>query len=88
LAGDVAAAERLLRAVRAACAGLRLKVILETGELRDEASILRAARLALAAAPTSSRPAPARRRSAPRRRPRRCCCRPSPKTHGRRRVWA
>jgi deoxyribose-phosphate aldolase len=47
-AGDVASAEQLLRAVRAASKGLRLKVILETGELRDAASILRAARLALA----------------------------------------
>ena len=47
LAGDAAAAEGLLRAVRQACCGLRLKVILETGELRDDTSILRAARLAL-----------------------------------------
>lgn len=46
-AGDADSAERLLRAVRRACAGLRLKVILETGELGDETSILRAARLAL-----------------------------------------
>ena len=45
--GDAAAADALLRAVRQACAGLRLKVILETGELRDEALITRASRLAL-----------------------------------------
>ena len=45
--GDAAAAEDLLRAVRQACAGLRLKVILETGELQDEALIARASRLAL-----------------------------------------
>jgi deoxyribose-phosphate aldolase len=47
LAGDAAAAERLLRAVRAACAGLRLKVILETGELREDTLIARAAQLSL-----------------------------------------
>jgi len=46
-AGDEAACARLLAAVRRACAGLRLKVILESGELRDEALIRRAARLAL-----------------------------------------
>jgi len=45
--GDSAAAEALLRAVRQACPGLRLKVILETGELQDEALITRAAVLAL-----------------------------------------
>lgn len=45
--GDAAAAAGLLRAVRAACAGLRLKVILESGELRDDALIAAAARLAL-----------------------------------------
>ncbi len=46
--GDDAAAARLLDAVRGACAGLRLKVILETGELHDDALIKRAAQLALA----------------------------------------
>jgi deoxyribose-phosphate aldolase len=45
--GDRAAADALLRAVREASAGLRLKVILETGELQDEALIIRAAQLAL-----------------------------------------
>lgn len=48
LAGDDAAAAALLRAVRHACKGLTLKVILETGELREPAAIERAARLALA----------------------------------------
>jgi deoxyribose-phosphate aldolase len=48
LAGDDAAAARVLQAVRAACPGLVLKVILETGELRDPGAIERAARLALA----------------------------------------
>lgn len=46
--GDDAAAARLLGAVRGACPGLRLKVILETGELHDAALITRAAALALA----------------------------------------
>jgi deoxyribose-phosphate aldolase len=41
------AAPKLLQAVRAACPGLRLKVILETGELPDEATIDRACRIAL-----------------------------------------
>jgi deoxyribose-phosphate aldolase len=45
--GDAAAAEELLRAVRRACEGLRLKVILESGELRDDALVARAAGLAL-----------------------------------------
>ncbi|HEX6017866.1 MAG TPA: deoxyribose-phosphate aldolase [Burkholderiaceae bacterium] len=48
LAGDDTACAALLRAARHASAGLTLKVILETGELRDEALIERAARLALA----------------------------------------
>lgn len=48
-AGDEAAARRLLAAVRAACPGLALKVILETGELRAPALIEHAARLAIAA---------------------------------------
>ncbi|MCW5665246.1 MAG: deoxyribose-phosphate aldolase [Piscinibacter sp.] len=46
--GDAAAAAALLRAVRRASAGLRLKVILETGELRDPGLIAHAGRLALA----------------------------------------
>lgn len=41
------AAPQLLAAVRAACPGLRLKVILETGELADDATIDRACRMAL-----------------------------------------
>ena len=45
--GDAESAEALLRAVRKASAGLRLKVILETGELREPALITRASRLAL-----------------------------------------
>lgn len=48
LAGDDTACAALLRAARHASAGLTLKVILETGELRDAATIDRAARLALA----------------------------------------
>jgi deoxyribose-phosphate aldolase len=48
LAGDEAAAARLLAAVRRATAGLRLKVILETGALPGEAAMQRAATLALA----------------------------------------
>lgn len=47
-AGDAAACEALLRAVRRACDGLTLKVILETGALADAALIRRAAVLALA----------------------------------------
>ena len=45
--GDDAAAARLLAAVRTACAGRVLKVILETGELVDESWIARAALIAL-----------------------------------------
>jgi deoxyribose-phosphate aldolase len=45
--GDDASAERLLRAVRRGCEGLRLKVILESGELCDGTLIARAAALAL-----------------------------------------
>ncbi|MDE2275333.1 MAG: deoxyribose-phosphate aldolase, partial [Burkholderiales bacterium] len=44
---DLAAAPALLAAVRRACAGLRLKVILETGELQDPALIAQASRIAL-----------------------------------------
>ena len=47
-AGDEASGAALLRAVRRACEGLVLKVILETGELREPVLIQRAARLALA----------------------------------------
>jgi len=48
LAGDEAACTTLLRTARRACEGLTLKVILETGELPDDATIVRAAQLALA----------------------------------------
>lgn len=41
------AAPALLRAVRRACEGLRLKVILETGELADDDAVRRACRIAL-----------------------------------------
>jgi deoxyribose-phosphate aldolase len=44
---DFAHAPALLQAVRQACPGLRLKVILETGELDDEARIAQACRIAL-----------------------------------------
>jgi deoxyribose-phosphate aldolase len=46
---DLAAAPALLDAVRRECAGLRLKVILETGELADTALMQRACRIALEA---------------------------------------
>jgi deoxyribose-phosphate aldolase len=49
LAGDTQACAALLGAVRRACEGLVFKVILETGELREDAWIEHAARLALAA---------------------------------------
>lgn len=45
--GDITCA-RLVGTVRRACGALRLKVILETGELRDPALIRRAAQVALA----------------------------------------
>ena len=48
-AGDERAVTRLLDAVRSACDGLRLKVILETGVLAEVGPITRAAQLALAA---------------------------------------
>jgi len=48
LDGDEAACVAVLRAARRGSEGLTLKVILETGELRDDAAIERAARLALA----------------------------------------
>lgn len=44
---DLDAAPALLSAVRKACQGLTLKVILETGELKDEALIRRACAVAL-----------------------------------------
>ena len=47
LAGDLNACQRVLEAVRRACEGLILKVILETGELREPGFIEQAARLAL-----------------------------------------
>lgn len=47
-AGDDAAAAALLRAVRRECQGLALKVILESGALRDVSLIDRASRLAIA----------------------------------------
>jgi len=47
LAGDEATCTAVLRAARRGCEGLTLKVILETGELRDAARIERAACLAL-----------------------------------------
>jgi len=46
---DLDAAPALLAAVRRACDGKRLKVIVESGVLRDEASIRRACRMALEA---------------------------------------
>jgi deoxyribose-phosphate aldolase len=45
--GDERAAAELLTAVRRACPGLRLKVILETGELKTPALIARACQLSL-----------------------------------------
>jgi len=47
MAGDDSAVTALLVAVRKACEGLRLKVILETGVLQDDALIQRACRLSL-----------------------------------------
>ena len=47
MAGDDSGVAALLTAVRKACEGLRLKVILETGMLQDEALIKRACRLSL-----------------------------------------
>lgn len=49
MAGDTAAVRHLLQAVRTACAGRVLKVILETGELQTEALIREASLLALEA---------------------------------------
>ena len=47
LSGGEAAARGLLRSARAACDGLTLKVILETGELKEAARIEQAAHIAL-----------------------------------------
>ena len=47
LTGDELAVERLLEAVRKACPGLLLKVILETGELKEARWIERACRISL-----------------------------------------
>jgi len=47
--GDEQAVSQLLNAVRRACPGLTLKVILETGMLADDALIVRASQLSLAA---------------------------------------
>lgn len=47
LAGEESAVAKLLQAVRRTCDGLVLKVILETGELKDPAIIQRASVLAL-----------------------------------------
>jgi deoxyribose-phosphate aldolase len=47
LEGDEAAVRRLLDAVRDACRGPALKVIVESGELREPAQIERASRIAL-----------------------------------------
>lgn len=47
IAGDERPVVQMLSAVRQACPGLLLKVILETGELQSEALIERACRLAL-----------------------------------------
>ena len=49
MAGDEAAVSELLRAVRATCPGLILKVILETGILRTEALIRRASEISIEA---------------------------------------
>jgi deoxyribose-phosphate aldolase len=47
MAGDEAAVSKLLQAVRLACPGLLLKVILETGELQTPELMTRASQLAL-----------------------------------------
>ena len=49
MAGDEAAVRALLQAVRVACPGLTLKVILETGVLQTETLIRRASELAIEA---------------------------------------
>ena len=47
MAGEVATCAKLLSKVRRACPGLRLKVILETGELKSTALITQACEMAL-----------------------------------------
>lgn len=47
MAGDARAVAQLLQAVRKACPGLLLKVILETGELKSDTWIAHASRLSL-----------------------------------------
>jgi deoxyribose-phosphate aldolase len=49
IAGDEAVVTQLLTAVRQACPGLLLKVILETGDLKSPELIARASQLALSA---------------------------------------
>jgi len=49
LAGDTAAADAMVRAVREACGGKTLKVILETGEYPDLGKVRAASELAIAA---------------------------------------
>ncbi|WP_313197440.1 deoxyribose-phosphate aldolase [Rhizobium sp.] len=49
IAGDEAAVTTMVEAVRAACPQSTLKVILETGEIRDMALVRRASELAIAA---------------------------------------
>ncbi|MGK6314560.1 deoxyribose-phosphate aldolase [Neorhizobium sp. DT-125] len=49
MAGDEAAVTEMVEAVRAACPNACLKVILETGELKDSALVRRASELAIAA---------------------------------------
>lgn len=49
IAGDEAAVTTMVEAVRAACPQSTLKVILETGELKDKALVGRASELAIAA---------------------------------------
>ncbi|SMF39005.1 deoxyribose-phosphate aldolase [Xaviernesmea oryzae] len=49
IAGDEAAVTEMVEAVRAACRDACLKVILETGELKDSALVRRASELAIAA---------------------------------------
>lgn len=48
MAGDEASVSEMVRAVRAACSKACLKVILETGELKEAALIRRASQLAIA----------------------------------------
>lgn len=75
IAGDESAVSTMVAAVRKACAApVLLKVILETGELKDKALIRRASEITIAEGPISSRPRPARSRSMPRwKRPTSCC---------------